>query len=362
MSRVIDLSDIHLGGIQFRVLRADGGVVDFSNMVSGFTWSDSVNVAGAEVGLEVEGPSELINQIGMEGTTFKVTSPLPEVTTGRVTRREMFRGFFEDVNDDRSSSGVARSITAYDIGKMLATDEEDYVFRGQTLSAIVIRVCTDFSIPIGSVPDTGRSLGDIVNRGGSLWDLFQRAVQKHHNISGETYRILFRDGRLYLERQASNTHWWVFEVGRSAQTFSRRRSIADLENRVKIYGNVTDDLAKAKVEATVENTQSQGIYGLRQRVEYASDADDRKKVREVAEQRIKLRAIPEEKIEVRGFAVPLLRAGERVRLIDPELRVTGLFYVETAECSWYSDSSESVLICRKDPVTPEIFLDDLVVA
>lgn len=359
---IIELNDLHLGGISFQVTRADGKRVDFSQLVTAFSLGDSVNVAGTEVVITAEGPANLINAIGQEGSTAVVSAPLPDVATGRVVRREMWRGFFEDVSDDRSSRGVVRRITAYDPGKLLATHEEDYVFKGSTLSQVVTRIAKDFEIPVGSVPSTSRALGNIVSRGDNLWSTIQKAVQRHHDLTGETYRVKFEAGKIHLVRQGAQTHWWVFEVGRSLHGLRRSRTIADLENRVKIYGEVKDELSHPKVEAVIENTQSQRVYGLRQRVEYLSEADDRKKVRDLAQQRIDLRSIPDETIEVSGWAVPLLRGGEKIRVIDQELGVTGMFFVENVDCQWTSDGATSVALCRREPITPGLFMDQLVVA
>lgn len=358
---IIEVTDLHLGGIRFLVTRADRKKVNFSQLVTQFSLTDHVNVAGMEVSITAEGPPSLINQIGMEGSTSSISAVVPDVTTGRPALRELWRGFFEEVVDDRGPSMVSRSITAYDPGKLLATHEEDYVFKKATLSGVVRRIVQDMGLPVGSVPSTSRDLGNIVGRGESVWDVIQKAVQRHHDLTGETYRIMFREGRLQMVRQGAPEKWWVFEVGRSLQNFRRTRSIAEMENRVKLYGNVEDDLTKPKIEAVVENRQSQEIYGLRQRVEYVS-AEDRQKVRDVAEQRIELRSIPDETIEVTGWVVPLLRAGDPIRVIDREMGISGKYYVESIDCTWSSDRAESVATCRREPITPGLFMDQLVVA
>lgn len=359
---IIDVTDLQLSSFRFMVTRADGRIVDFSQLVSEFVWSDHVNIAGAEVSITAEGEPRMVNQIGMEGTTAMITAVTPDVLNGRYGRREFWRGFFEEVNDEHSSEAMVKSITAYDAGKLLASDEEDYVFKEATLSQILYRVAADFSIPLGVVVDTTVALGNIVCRGETLWDLFQKGIQRHQDLTGETYRIFFRQGKINMIRQAAAERWWVFEVGRSIQNLRRNRSIADLENRVRIYGNVEDELDKPPVEATIENVGSQGTYGLRQRVEYVSAAEDVDRARELAQIRINRHSIPDETVEVTGWAVPLLRAGEAVQIIDSDLGVSGMFFAESIECTFAADVATSVALCRKTPIDPGLYLDQLVVA
>lgn len=360
---IIDVSDLQLNGLSFVVTRADGATVDFSQLVTDFVWSDHVNVAGAEVSIEAEGDPSLVNQIGMEGSTSMVLGVFPDLVTGQMGRREMWRGFFEEVVDERRGAAQSRQITGYDIGKMLATDEEDYVLRGETLSQVVRRVCTDFSVPVLSLPETAQGLGNIICRGETLWQgVFQKAIQRHKDLTGEVWRIRFERGGLVLLPQGGLDHWWIFEVGRSLLTTRRTRSIADLENRVRVYGQVSEDLAKPLVEADIQNEQSQGIYGLRQRVEYLASADDRQKVFDLAEQRINKNSIPLETIEITGWAVPLLRAGDQVQVEDSEMGLTGTFFVESVECQWSMDSAFSSATLKRQAIDPGLFLDELVVA
>ena len=360
---IISLPDLHLSGIKFYTTRRDGHLVDFSQLVTSYTWTDHVNTAAAEVVIEAEGSVGQILQIGWEGSTGVVQAPLPDLATGRIASREMWRGFYEEVDDDRSVTGMQRTITAYDIGKHLATHEEDYVLRGETLSGIVRRLAADFSIPLGIVTETSRSLGDIICRGDTLWTgVLQKAIQRHFDLTGVVMRIRFVQGRLQLVPQGGQERWWIFEVNRSLQKFRRTRSIADLENRVRIYGQVTEDIAKAKAEADLNNQWSQDTYGLRQRVEYLAGAEDRQRVFDMAQVRLDRNAIPEDTVEITGWAVPLLRAGEQIQVIDHELNLSQVYFVESSEVQWTNESSFSTATCKREPIDPEVFLDEMVVA
>jgi hypothetical protein len=304
----------------------------------------------------------LVNQIGLEGTTASVRAKLPDVLTGQLQEQEIWRGFFEEVVDERSTGVMRRDITAYDIGKYLATDEEDYVMQNTSLSGMLHRIATDFSIPVGTIPDTATNLGNIVGRGEKLWDIIQKGVQRHKDLTGVVWRPFFRDGRLQLMQQGTAEKWWVFEVGRSLERVRRTRTIADLENRVKVYGQVEDELAKSKVEATAENADSQRIYGLRQRVEYVATPEDRKRVLDVANERVKRNAIPDVTIEIHGPAIPMLRAGETIEAVDAEMGLSGMFFAESLECSWTSSKATTIGTCRRAPIDPGLWMEELVVA
>jgi hypothetical protein len=358
----VDVSDIHLRDIRFEITRADGRVVNFSDVVSEFTRSDHVNTAGVEVNINAVGEVSDILSIGGEGSSCRVTAPLVDLNTGKLVRRELWRGIFEDVVDQRSQGQIERTVTAYDIAKFLVTNDEDYVFKNSSLSSIVGQVCRDFSIPIGTIPTTTQTLGQIVMRGRGLWDLIQEAVQRHADLTGEVYYVYADAGRLNMRKQGDQSRYWVFETGESVQDVRRTRSIRDVINKVKVYGVFEGEADKPSVVSTKTNDQSISLYGQRQRVEYLSSAEDQDKVLKIVQKTLDRYAAPEEYVEITGWLVPNLRAGEQIRFIDSDWGLNRLYYVESVQNTWSISRAESVATVKREAIEPDIILDEVSVA
>lgn len=355
----VDVSDIHLRDIQFRVTREDGREFDFSDVVTEFDWTDHVNTAGAEVTISCRGSVSDILSIGNEGSTCKITAPLVDLDTGKLVRRELWQGVFEEIVDNRTDGEMERSIVGYDIGYMLAQNEEDYVFTNSTLSAIVNKMCSDFSIPKGTIATTTKNLGQVIGRGVSMWDLLQEATQRHADRTGEVYRIYAANGRIHMKLQGDQTRYWVFEAGESLQRARRTRSLKDLANQYKIYGVFEGETDKPKVEATKKNTTSQSLYGLRQRVEYVGSADNEATVVDVAKKSLDRFSVPSDTIDLTGWLVPNLRAGEQIRFIDTEWGLNRLYYVESIDTTWSLERAETFATVRRDAIDPELILSEV---
>lgn len=234
----VDVSDIHLRDIRFEVTRADGRVANYSEMVTEFNWSDHVNTAGAEVSISAVGAVAEIIAIGGEGSSGRITAPLIDLDTGLLVRRELWQGTFEDIVDNRAEGYIERYITGYDIAKFLATNEEDFVFTNPTLSSLVKSITTEFSIPLGTNTVTTQTLGQIINRGRSLWELLQDAVQRHADLTGEVFRVYAADGKIHTRLQGDQSRYWVFEAGESLMDMRRTRSVRDMINQIKVYGGL----------------------------------------------------------------------------------------------------------------------------
>ncbi len=358
----VDVSDIHLRDIQFQVTRADGRVFDFSDVVTEFNWMDHVNTAGAEAGISCVGEVADILKIGGEGSSCVVKAPLVDLDTGTLVVRELWRGTFEDVIDTRSQGQIERTITGYDIAKYLATNEEDYVFKGSTLSKMVTQVLNDFDIPTGTIVPTSVGLGTIISRGRSLWDLFQEIVQRHADLTGEVFYVFAESGRISTRKQGEQSRYWVFEAGESISDVRRSRSVSDMINRIKIYGVFEGEDAKPSVSATKENTAAQTLYGLRQRIEYLGSAEDEAKVLEIAQKTLDRFTVPDESLEITGWLVPNLRAGEQIRFVDAEWGLNRLYFVESIDTTWATHRAETVATVRREAVDPDLILGEVTVA
>ena len=359
MTRWVDVSDIHLRDIRFQVTRSDGRLFDFSDVVQEFSWIDHVNTAGVEVNVVCQGSVTDILKIGGEGSSCRITAPLVDLDTGLLVRRSLWQGTFEEIVDYRTHGQMNRHIIGYDIAKFLATNEADYVFKNLTLSSVIERIAEDWQIPLGTVTKTTEPLGQIIIRGLTLWEAVSEAVQRHADRTGEVFRAYAKGGRLQLTKQGDQTRWWVFETGESVREVRRVRTLADMVNQVKVYGVFEGEADKPSVVAVQSEAASVSLYGLRQRVEYLSSADDAARVQNVAQKTLDRFSVPDETLEITGWLVPNLRAGEQIRYIDQEWGLNRLYYVESIDAAWGTRRAETVALVRREPVDPGLILEEV---
>ncbi len=357
----VDVSDIHLRDIQFVTTRRDGRVVNFSDLVTNFSWTDHVNLAGVEVSMNLAGEVKDVLKTGAEGSTCRITAPLVDLDTGQIRRQELWRGIYEDTVDMRSEGLMERVITGYDILHNFAVNEEDVVFKGSTLSGVLKKICRDFQVPIGDIANTTKALGTLIGRGDTLWDFVQKAQQKHFNLTGEAYRIFAKNGRIQMVLQGDQEVIWRFEDRWSLQRARRSRSISGVINAVKIYGTFEGEADKPAVITTKGSPQSQGFYGLRQRIDYAN-TDDEQEVIDTARETIKQFAFAEDTFEITGWLVPNLRAGDQIRVRDQDYGINRLYFVESINSNWSAEMADSIANCKRTEVDPGILLDEITVA
>lgn len=359
---IIDVTDIRLEDLRAYVTRADGARVNFSELVTSVTLNDHVNTAAVEVGFELAGEANEVSQIGLEGSSVLLVSPMVDIESGEIRRSEIFRGTITTSTDEDmagSQDQVSRQFTCHDL-LWYWKSEGDFVFRNQTLSAIFRSICSEYDVPIGDVTDTTERLGTVVGRGSTLWDVMQEALQRHADLTGEVFRVNAQRGRVSLSQQGNQDHWWVFERSRNLREFRRTRSIDEIKNDVKVYGVYEGELDKPKVVSRFGDDRSQELYGTITHVEYLPTTEETDRVNKAAKQILDRHSKPDSQIEISGWVVSNLRAGDQVRLINRNLGVSARYYVETMEVTWRQGDAQTYALCREDPVEPDLILTDVV--
>ena len=101
------VSQLRLADVRFEITRADGGIVDFSDLVTGMTITEDVRTAATECQVVAHGPVDQVVRIGGEGSTLRVVGPSVDISSGIPTEGlgELWRGYIETVVDQRPRMG-----------------------------------------------------------------------------------------------------------------------------------------------------------------------------------------------------------------------------------------------------------------
>ena len=341
-----------LSEMRFETLRADGGRVLHNNLVQGWSWSETVTTAGVESQTVLHGALETIAEVGDVGTTARISGPMVDVETGESTTGVLWEGMWETLVDERHETHLTRYYTGFDVAKLLANTTADFVSTNDTLSEVVRNVCDEYGLPVGDIPTTVTPLGQIVIRGRSAWDIILEAVQRHHDLTGDTYRVLADGTSISLRRQGADAIHWTFRVGSNVEAIRRERSVLEVVNRVWIHGRAKGDASASPVIEVVEDLESQRLYGVRQSIEYAGGETSISEAVQTARTRLNDAANPTERLTLTGLTTGGLRAGDRIRAVDEAWGFDRLYYVESVQVNVNSSEARSVLTVHSDPIDP----------
>ena len=350
-------ASLRLGEMRFETLGADGSQALHTSLVQGWQWSDNVNTAGVECQTVVHGPISDVARIGDVGSTARVIGPMVDIETGAGATGVLWEGLWETLVDERHETHITRYYTGHDVGKGLASTAADYVANNKTLTEVVTEICNEFGLPIGVIPRTVTPLGQIVIRGRTAWDAIAEAVQRHHDLTGDTYRVRSDGSFISMHRQGADANFWTFRVGANVAAIRRERNLTELVNRIFVHGRVRGDNTAAPVIEVVEDLDSIRLYGPKTAREYMGSETSASEVVETARNRLAQRSKPVERLTITSFAMGGIRAGDRVRAIDEGWGFDRLYYVESIQVNVSASEATSLLTLHSDPIDPGLVVE-----
>lgn len=246
---------------------------------------------------------------------------------------ELFRGIIFETSINQIGE---MSITVYDELKYLTTNNENRLFKSTKASSIVSTLCGDFGIPVGTVTDTGYAIKKMITNG-TLWDTFQRALSYTKEKTGRNYYIYSSEGKLNLVERKSEVVRWVIESGSNLETASRRISIENLRNSIKL---ISGDIEKSPKINVYKDDTSIAKYGKMQEVENVDEKETR--LKEIADRKLKELNKPEDEITVTAAGITGIISGRGVYAYDTLTNLSGGYYVTQDSHSFDSDGTYSM--------------------
>ncbi len=198
------------------------------------------------------------------------------------------------------------TVTAYDRTIYLARSEDEYLFpAGQTATQRLKRYAADWTIPLGSIADTGVPLARAVYRTQAIYNMIRSDLRETVQKGGGLFRARMSGRVLDLVPLGSNQTVWILE---SIEEINQKRTLNDAVTQVKVLGEATDDerspvLAIAKGDTATYGTLQKIIQDSR-----ITTAADAKKAAQAA-----LTGIAET-ITVTAMDIETIRAGDKVQL------------------------------------------------
>lgn len=224
---------------------------------------------------------------------------------------------------DRDTGNSQISVHCFDWGFYLRRNKASYKFTGQSPEQIAKRVCGDFGIPVGTLAPTGFS----VSRnffGSSLYEIIQTAYTLAGRQSGKKYCIRFVGRQLWVLEKAVGPDTLVISSGNNLIGAQIRESVEGMVNRVEIYDK------DGKYKTTVQDAQSQGLYGVMQEVIKQAGQES---ALDKAKALLKENGYSQ-KITVDALGNRANLTGGTVVVQEPTTGIYGLFYIDDDSHTW----------------------------
>lgn len=224
---------------------------DITAYVGGLSWQNSIDELATKMSFEVA-----------KSDTHYVNTCTPKLgdIVNLCTNIEIFRGIVIAVDD---GDKFKNKYTVTDFGWYLNKSKETYQFNNMNAKKAVIRLCSDFNIPIDSVPELNTSITQIyIDK--TISDILSDILDKcgggyNFDMTPNGIRI-YKYGAIYAYpefRITPNTHLIYSPTLKG--NVSHTLSIEDMKNSVKV---VTETDKVYTVKAVAKDADSIYKYGV----------------------------------------------------------------------------------------------------
>lgn len=285
------------------------GKSDISELVEGVDLADAIDNVSYQCDMDIVSTKELRDRGIRPGE--------PILLIDRQTKKEAFHGVLWDV--DSSDKGQKYlSVTAYDRMKYLEESEDEYIFpEGQTAAQRIKKYCTDWGIPIGSIPDTGILLAKAKYRKRTIREMMQADIVETALKGGKMYKLRLGQ-KLELFEIGSNREVYSLVRGEGMVEVAQKRTLTGTVTQVKVLGAEKENRLSPVI--TIER---KGVdeFGTIQKVVQEEKITTVKDARTAANN---LLSGIQEVIGYKGIDIPAIRAGDKVRLQEWTLLVVSV--------------------------------------
>jgi len=231
------------------------GGTDISKYVGGLSWQNSIDELATKMSFEVA-----------KSSTKYVNTYIPQIgdIVNFYTNAEVFRGIIIAVDD---GDLYKNKYTVTDFGWYLNKSTETYQFNNMNVKKAIIRICTDFNIPIDSIPDFTQTIKQIyIDK--CISDILKDILDK----CGGGYNLDMTPTGIRIYKYGSIYAYPEFRITPNTQLIysptlkcgvSHSLSIEEMKNSIKV---VSEKDSVYTVQTVIKDTDSIYKYGILQEV------------------------------------------------------------------------------------------------
>ena len=295
---------------------------DLTPVVTGISWDSNLSIASVMDFTTVWGSSPYPNNPIELGDLVIITKGGFEVDRGIVVK-------------SKQNDSITISYTAFDYGWYLGKSKSVYQFNKIPAKQAIIKILTDFGMPIGSITSMGNLIDSIFVQKTPA-EIISTIIKAYERQTGVKVFTELRAGKIYIEKMSNAVVIGKFRLAPGTADVNvlsatlgadRTRSIEELRNRIKV---ITASQDNYQTLALAEDTVSGGKYGLLEDT-YKIDEADAAKARQVAKILLqRLNKIHEtNKIKLMGDIA--FKAGRLFDVIEPETGMQGRYMITQAK-------------------------------
>lgn len=179
------------------------------------------------------------------------------------------RWFIGEIKKQKEEHDGTNSITVYDPLFSFGKFEDDYYFKNQTATQIMVSMAKKLGIKVYKSENTRFVISYVLYKKGAPDKIMVDVLARTWNGGGDKFWFRYdpeHDGIL-LKRRTVPDMIWAFKTGGNLLSSSRERSIEDMYNTVKLINRETGKTV------TKVNAKNKALYGNTQYYEEINDKD-----------------------------------------------------------------------------------------
>lgn len=146
-------------------------------------------------------------------------------------KKEIFRGLL--MTDSRNSQRTL-SIKAYDNCIYLCNNKSSFSFKKKSATYIFKYCLKKLGLPLGSAVKTGHTIGELVKKNTTYWDVIEDALSQTYYATGIRYYVSSEKGKIYLRKRQEQTSMPILSLDSNIQSYDMSRSIYKTRTRLTL--------------------------------------------------------------------------------------------------------------------------------
>lgn len=287
-------------------------------IVKSVNWSGDIKQAARKLVVEISNTGDLRDLYMMFEKGAELRLILNE-------KQELFRGV---LFADQINAKGQMTLTAYDENMYLTKNKDTKIFRNQSASAIIKRLCNEFSIPTGEIHDTGYVIPKLVFREKTLFEMMVMALTETQKQNGQHFLITSKEGKLQLLARKEQKGKWVLENGVNLLDASYSQSIEETRTQIKVIGG---DSKKKEISATAKDGELIKRFGVMQHLEKPEKDMTKSQMEQRAKQLLKDLATIDDQARIECLGIPDVVSGSCVYVKETVTGILGGYYISADE-------------------------------
>ncbi len=234
-------------------------------------------------------------------------------------KQEIFRGL---IMTDSYNNKRLLTIKASDDCIRFTNNKSSFSYKKKRADQIVRDCIKKLGLKAGSIAKTGYTIGEIIKKNTTYWDVIQEALSRTYKATGRRYYLYASKGKIYLKRRTAGSKVLELDPATSVETYERKRSIEKTRTRIKLT------TSKGKTKKSYKNTNLEKKIGMFQTVD---NVDEDATATEL-KQRISVfkteESVVSQELTISGPGDISLRAGGCVWVKIPHISTNRVMYID----------------------------------